>query len=79
MAVREAVAYGRLKGHETLRAQTTIRVAGLNLTLDGEDNIELECVNHDASTIFCGSPSDPDAGAVVACCCLGAAAVGPAR
>jgi hypothetical protein len=42
MAVRETVATGRLKGSESPLAQATIRVEGLKLTLDGEDDVELE-------------------------------------
>jgi hypothetical protein len=42
MAVREAVANGRLKGIGSLLAKATIRVEGLNLTLDVEDDVELE-------------------------------------
>jgi Family of unknown function (DUF6494) len=41
-AVREAVAHGRLKGGESLLAQATIRVEGLDLTLYGEDDVKLE-------------------------------------
>ena len=37
-----AVAHGRLKGGESLLAQATIRVEGLNLTLYGEDDVKLE-------------------------------------
>ena len=42
MAVRDAVADGRLKGNESLLAKATIRVEGLNLTFDVEGDVELE-------------------------------------
>ena len=42
VAVREAVANGRLKGHEFLHAKATIRVDGLNLTFEVEGDIKLE-------------------------------------
>jgi hypothetical protein len=42
MAVRDAVAEGRLKGNESLVAKATIRVDGLNLTFDVEGDVELE-------------------------------------
>jgi hypothetical protein len=42
MAVRDAVADGRLKGNESLLAKATIRVEGLNLTFDIEGDVELE-------------------------------------
>jgi hypothetical protein len=42
MAVRDAVANGRLKGNESLLAKATIRVEGLKLTFDIEGDIELE-------------------------------------
>jgi len=42
MAVRDAVAEGRLKGNETLLAKATILVEGLNLTFDVEGDVELE-------------------------------------
>ena len=42
MAVRDAVADGRLKGNESLLAKATIRVEGLNLTFDVEGHVELE-------------------------------------
>lgn len=42
MAVRDAVAEGRLKGNETLLAKATICVEGLNLTFDVEGDVELE-------------------------------------
>ena len=42
MAVRDAVANGSLKGHESLLAKATIRVEGLKLTFDIEGDIELE-------------------------------------
>jgi hypothetical protein len=42
MAVRDAVADGRLKGNESLLAKATIRVEGLNLAFDIEGDVELE-------------------------------------
>jgi hypothetical protein len=42
MAVRDAVANGRLKGNESLIAKATVRVEGLNLTFDVEGDVELE-------------------------------------
>ena len=42
MAVRDAVANGRLKGNESLLAKATVRVEGLKLTFDIEGDIELE-------------------------------------
>jgi uncharacterized protein DUF6494 len=42
MAVRDAVASGRLKGNESLIAKATVRVEGLNLTFDVEGDVELE-------------------------------------
>jgi hypothetical protein len=42
MAIRDAVANGRLKGNESLIAKATIRVEGLNLTFDVEGDVELE-------------------------------------
>ena len=42
MAVRDAVAEGRLKGNESLIARATVRVEGLNLTFDVEGDVELE-------------------------------------
>ena len=40
--VREAVANGKLKGNEALRAKITLSVGGINLAHTVEDNIELE-------------------------------------
>jgi hypothetical protein len=42
MAVRDAVASGRLKGNESLLATATIRVEGLNLTFEVKGDVELE-------------------------------------
>jgi anti-sigma regulatory factor (Ser/Thr protein kinase) len=42
IAVREAVANGRLKGNEFLPAKATIQVDGLNLTFAVEGDIKLE-------------------------------------
>ena len=42
MAIRDAIANGRLKGNESLIAKATIRVEGLNLTFDVEGDVELE-------------------------------------
>ena len=42
MAIRDAVASGRLKGNESLIAKATVRVEGLNLTFDVEGDVELE-------------------------------------
>ena len=42
MAVRDAVANGRLKGNESLLAKATIHVDGLKLTFDVKGDIELE-------------------------------------
>ena len=42
MAVRDAVAKGRLKGNESLLAKATVQVAGLNLTFEVKGDIELE-------------------------------------
>jgi hypothetical protein len=41
-AVREAVAAGRLKGDETLRAEAVVRLEGtaLSLTVDGEISLK---------------------------------------
>jgi hypothetical protein len=40
-AVRDAVAAGRLKGHEKLPAKMVLTVEGLNLTHEVTDEIEL--------------------------------------
>jgi Family of unknown function (DUF6494) len=40
-AVRDAVAAGRLKGHEKLPAKMVLTVDGLNLTHEVTDEIEL--------------------------------------
>jgi len=42
LAVRDALANGRLKGNETLLAKATIRIEGLNLSFDVEGDVELE-------------------------------------
>lgn len=42
MAVRDAVAKGRLKGDESLLAKVTVQVDGLKLTFDIKGDIELE-------------------------------------
>jgi hypothetical protein len=42
MAVRDAVANGRLKGNESLLATATIRVESLNLTFEVAGDVELE-------------------------------------
>jgi hypothetical protein len=42
MAVREAVASGRLKGNESLLAKATVQIEGLGLTFDVEGDVELE-------------------------------------
>lgn len=42
MAVRDAVAKGRLKGDESLLAKATVQVDGLKLTFDIKGDIELE-------------------------------------
>jgi hypothetical protein len=42
MAVREAVASGKLKGNETLLAKATMRVEALGLAFDVEGDVELE-------------------------------------
>jgi hypothetical protein len=42
MAVRDAVAKGRLKGNESLVARATIHVEGLDLTFNVEGDVELE-------------------------------------
>ncbi len=42
MAVREAVASGRLKGNETLLAKATVQIEGLGLKFDVEGDVELE-------------------------------------
>lgn len=41
-AVRAAVAEGRLKGHEALTAQMTLRIPQLNLTYEIDGSVELE-------------------------------------
>jgi hypothetical protein len=40
-AVREAVASGRLKGHEKLSAKMVLTLGGINLTHEIDDEIEL--------------------------------------
>jgi hypothetical protein len=40
-AVREAVASGRLKGHETLPAKVTLTVTGVNLSHTIEGTVDL--------------------------------------
>jgi hypothetical protein len=40
-AVREALASGRLKGHEKLPAKVVLTVGGVNLTHEVTDQIEL--------------------------------------
>jgi hypothetical protein len=40
-AVRDAVASGRLKGTESLRAKATVTVSGVNLSFDIDGNIDL--------------------------------------
>lgn len=42
MAVREAVASGRLKGNESLLAKATVQIEGLGLIFDVEGDVELE-------------------------------------
>jgi hypothetical protein len=42
LAVRDAVANGRLKGNESLLAKATVRIEGLNLSFDVEGDVELE-------------------------------------
>lgn len=42
MAVREAVASGRLKGNETLLAKATVQIEGVGLKFDVEGDVELE-------------------------------------
>lgn len=42
LAVREAVASGRLKGNETLLAKATVQIEGLGLVFDVEGDVELE-------------------------------------
>ena len=42
LAVRDAVANGRLKGDESLLAKATVQVEGLNLTFSVEGDVELE-------------------------------------
>jgi hypothetical protein len=41
-AVRDAVANGRLKGHETLPAKMTLTVGGIDLSFDISGSVELE-------------------------------------
>jgi len=41
-AVRDAVANGRLKGNETLRAKMTLTVGGINLSFEIDGTVELE-------------------------------------
>ncbi|HZS63989.1 MAG TPA: DUF6494 family protein [Xanthobacteraceae bacterium] len=41
-AVRDAVANGRLKGHEALPAKATIRIDAVGLAFDIEGDIELQ-------------------------------------
>ena len=41
-AVRAAVASGKLKGNEALKAKMTLTVGGINLTHNIDDTIELE-------------------------------------
>ena len=40
-AVREAIAGGRLKGHEKLAAKVTLTIAGVGLVREVSDEIEL--------------------------------------
>ena len=40
-AVREAVASGRLKGHETLSAKMVLTLGGIGLTHEVDEEIEL--------------------------------------
>ena len=40
-AVRDAIAPGRLKGHEKLQAKMTLTIAGVGLAHDVTDEIEL--------------------------------------
>jgi hypothetical protein len=40
-AVRDAIATGRLKGHEKLHAKMTLTIAGVGLAHDVTDEIEL--------------------------------------
>lgn len=40
-AVRDALANGRLKGHEKLQAKMTLTIAGIGLVHDVSDDIEL--------------------------------------
>jgi hypothetical protein len=42
LAVRDAVANGRMKGNETLLAKATIQVEGLDLPFKVEGDVELE-------------------------------------
>jgi hypothetical protein len=42
MAVREAVAAGKLKGNETLNATMTLKIGGLDVTHEIKGAIELE-------------------------------------
>lgn len=42
LAVRDAVANGRLKGNESLLAKATIQIEGLKLTFNVEGDVELE-------------------------------------
>jgi hypothetical protein len=41
MAVRDAVASGRLKGHEKLPAKMVLTLGGVNLSHEVDDEIEL--------------------------------------
>jgi Family of unknown function (DUF6494) len=41
-AVRAALASGRLKGNEALPAKVTLAVDGIGLSIDIEDDVELE-------------------------------------
>jgi Family of unknown function (DUF6494) len=41
-AVRDAVASGRLKGHEALPAKATVNVEGIGLSFEVDGAIELE-------------------------------------
>lgn len=42
IAVRDAIANGKLKGTEKLPATMTLKVAGIDLALEIKDTIELE-------------------------------------
>ena len=42
IAVRDAVADGRLKGNEVLQAKATVTLSGVNLNVDINGEIELE-------------------------------------